>query len=113
MPRWKRGLIQAGRIGYDVARDVVDGSLTLHATSLVYTTLLSLVPLLAFSFSVLKSFGVHNAITPLLLNVLEPLGGRAEEVTRRIIEFVENMRVGVLGALGFARLDCCISDAED
>lgn len=104
MPRWKRGLIQAGRIGYDVARDVVDGSLTLHATSLVYTTLLSLVPLLAFSFSVLKSFGVHNAITPLLLNVLEPLGGRAEEVTRRIIEFVENMRVGVLGALGLGLL---------
>jgi membrane protein len=104
MPHWKRILFQAGRIAYDVTRDVVDGSLTLHATSLVYTTLLSLVPLLAFSFSVLKSFGVHNAITPLLLNVLEPLGGRAEEVTRRIIEFVENMRVGVLGALGLALL---------
>jgi membrane protein len=104
LPRWKATLLQAGRIAYDVARDIADGGLTLHATSLVYTTLLSLVPLLAFSFSVLKSFGVHNAITPLLLNVLEPLGERADEVTARIISFVENMRVGVLGAVGLGML---------
>lgn len=104
LPRWKLGLLQAGRVAYNVARDVADGSLTLHATSLVYTTLLSLVPLLAFSFSVLKSFGVHNAITPLLLNVLEPLGERADQVTQQIIGFVENMRVGVLGAVGLGML---------
>ena len=104
LPRWKAGLFQSGRIAYSVVRDVADGSLTLHATSLVYTTLLSLVPLLAFSFSVLKSFGVHNAITPLLLNVLEPLGERADEVTKQIIAFVENMRVGVLGAVGLGML---------
>ncbi len=104
LPRWKRLLVQSGRVAYNVARDVADGSLTLHATSLVYTTLLSLVPLLAFSFSVLKSFGVHNAITPLLQNILEPLGERADQVTQQIIAFVENMRVGVLGAVGLGML---------
>lgn len=104
MPRWRGRLVQAGRIAYDVVRDVVEGNLTLHATSLVYTTLLSLVPLLAISFSVLKSFGVHDFIQPFLLNVLAPLGNRADEVTGRIVGFVDNMRVGVLGAVGLGLL---------
>ena len=39
-------------------RDLAYGQLTLRATGLVFTTLLSLVPLLALSFSVLKAFGV-------------------------------------------------------
>ncbi|TVP61015.1 MAG: ribonuclease BN, partial [Halomonadaceae bacterium] len=35
------------RVAYAVGRDVAGGNLTLHAMSLVYTTLLSIVPLLA------------------------------------------------------------------
>lgn len=104
LPRWQAVLYRAGRILYDVVRDVADGNLSLHATSLVYTTLLSLVPLLAFSFSVLKSFGVHNFIEPILLSALEPLGERATEITNGIVEFVDNMRVGVLGAVGLGLL---------
>ena len=41
------------RNAYAVIRDIVSGQLTLRAMSLVYTSLLSVVPLLAFSFSVL------------------------------------------------------------
>jgi membrane protein len=70
----------------------------------VYTTLLSLVPLLAISFSVLKGFGVHNQIQPFLLNVLAPLGEKGVEITDTIISFVDNMRVGVLGAVGLGLL---------
>jgi membrane protein len=62
--------------------------------SLVYTTLLALVPLLAVSFSVLKGFGVHNQIEPLLLNFLKPMGERGVEVTSRIIGFVAVMTPG-------------------
>ena len=47
------------RTTYALVNDIRDGQLTLHAMSLVYTRLLSLVPLLALSFSVLKGFGVH------------------------------------------------------
>jgi membrane protein len=72
--------------------------------SLVYTTLLSLVPLLAISFCILKGFGVHNQIEPMLLSLLEPLGSKGAEFTARIIEFVDNVKVGVLGSLGFAML---------
>ncbi|MDO9220604.1 MAG: hypothetical protein Q7T90_06210, partial [Thiobacillus sp.] len=55
-------------------RDIAGERLNLRAMSLVYTTLLSLVPLLAVSFSVLKAFGVHNAARPALLSLLAPLG---------------------------------------
>jgi len=85
-------------------RDLSSGDLTLRAMGLVYTTLLSLVPLLAVSFSVLKAFGVHNQAEPVLLRVLAPLGPRAEEIVTTVIGFVENMRVGVLGSLGLAML---------
>ena len=53
--------------------------------SLVYTTLLSLVPLLAVSFSVLKGFGVHNQLEPLLAQFLAPLGEQGTEITTNVI----------------------------
>lgn len=85
-------------------REYDEGGLALHATSLVYTSLLSLAPLLAVSFSVLKAFGVHNQLEPFLLEVLSPLGEKSEEITRTIIGFVESISVGVLGMLGFLTL---------
>jgi membrane protein len=104
LPRWRGASLRAARIAYAVVRDLREGQLTLRAMSLVYTTILSLVPLLAISFSVLKGFGVHNQIEPLLLNLFAPLGDKGVEVAERIVGFVENMKVGVLGSLGFLLL---------
>jgi membrane protein len=81
-----------------------EDDLSLRATSLTYSTLLSLVPFLAVMFSVLKAFGVQHAIEPLLVHALEPLGPNASELTNRIIDFVAKMQVGVLGAVGVAML---------
>jgi membrane protein len=103
-PVWQAKGLQALRLIYVVARDLLDGQLTLRAMSLVYTTLLSIVPLLAVSFSVLKAFGVHNQIEPLVLRLLAPLGAKGVEISSRIIEFVENVKAGVLGAVGLAFL---------
>jgi len=104
MPKLQRTLIQALRITHLVVRDFLDGMLTLQAMSLVYTTLLSIVPLLAVSFSVLKGFGVHNQVEPMLLNLLQPLGEQGVEITEKIIGFVDNIKAGVLGSLGLALL---------
>lgn len=92
------------RLAYVVVRDIAEGQLTLRAMSLVYTTLLSFVPLLAVSFSVLKAFGVHNQVEPLLQNFLAPLGDKGEEISRNVITFIDNIKVGVLGAVGLALL---------
>ncbi|MBK8176484.1 MAG: YihY family inner membrane protein [Rhodospirillales bacterium] len=101
---WRRTGIQALRIAYAVARDNTTGRLGLHAASLVYTSTLSLVPILALGFSVLKGFGIHYRFEPLLLQALSPLGGQASRVTDQIMEFVDKMDVGVLGVVGVAAL---------
>lgn len=93
-------LIQTLRVLYGASRDLSSGLLSLRAMGLVYTTLLSLVPLLAVSFSVLKGFGVHNQLKPALTNLLEPLGEKGLLVSQQIISFVDNMKVGVLGSIG-------------
>jgi membrane protein len=85
-------------------REYREGGIRHRAMSLVYTSLLSLAPLLAVSFSVLKAFGVHNEIEPLLLEMLAPLGDKAKEITGKVIGFVGNIQVGVLGFVGFLML---------
>ncbi|HJX17885.1 MAG TPA: YihY/virulence factor BrkB family protein [Acidiferrobacterales bacterium] len=100
----RRRLVHALRMVYAVGRDLAEGQLTLRAMSLVYTTLLSLVPLLALSFSVLKAFGVHNQVRPTLLALLAPMGEKGVEITNQVIGFVDNIKVGVLGALGLGLL---------
>ena len=85
----RRVLIVGVRLIVVLLRDLVNGQLNLRAMSLVYTTLLSLVPLLAVSFSVLKGFGVHNQIEPALLGFLAPLGPKGIELSNNIIGFVE------------------------
>ena len=100
----RRRLVHWARMLYAVGRDLGEGQLTLRAMSLVYTTLLSLVPLIALSFSVLKGFGVHNQVRPVLLAFLEPLGEKGIQITDQVIGFVNNIKVGVLGALGLGLL---------
>jgi len=100
----RRFAVFMSRVVYVLIKELMGGQLNLRAMSLVYTTLLSIVPLLAVSFSVLKGFGVHNTIEPLLYNLLSPLGPNGVEITEKIISFVENVKVGVLGSVGFALL---------
>jgi len=100
----RRYLVFVFRVLHLLVKELMGGQLNLRAMSLVYTTLLSIVPLLAVSFSVLKGFGVHNRIEPLLYNLLEPLGPNGVEITDRIIGFVENVKVGVLGSIGIVLL---------
>lgn len=103
-PTWQNVLIHTARIAHGLNREMARGELTLRAMGLVYTTLLSLAPLLAVSFSLLKAFGVHNQIEPALNQLLTPLGDKAAEVTANVVTFVDRMGVTVLGSLGLAVL---------
>lgn len=101
---WKRKLLLFLRGLQLLISDLLEGHNKLYAMGLVYITILSLVPLLAVMFSVLKGFGVHNQLQPLLLNLLEPLGEKGVEITTTILSFVDNIKVGVLGAVGLGLL---------
>jgi len=109
---WGRGLDRYGlagrivagtlRILYAVLRDIVSAQLTLRSMSLVYTTLLSVVPLVAFSFAVLKGLGVHRDLEQRLYTFLEPLGDKGVEITDQLMTLVNNVNGSVLGGIGLA-----------
>jgi membrane protein len=108
---WGNGLTRFGLPGrvaagvlrnlWAVLRDIASGQLNLRAMSLVYTTLLSVVPLIAVSFSALKAFGVHEDIEPHLYGFMEPLGPKGVEITDYIMNLVNNVNSNVLGGIGF------------
>jgi len=101
---WHAFSIRAARTLWAVISDLNVGHLNLRAMSLVYTTILSIVPLLAVSFSVLKGFGVHEQLETAMMKSLLPLGEQGVVIGIRIIEFVDNVKAGVLGSLGLALL---------
>lgn len=102
--RVKAFVVKALRVLYLFAAEFSDEQLALRSMSLVYTALLSLVPLLAVSFSVLKAFGVHAKLLIVLYYFLEPLGDKGVDLSMKIIEFVENVKVSVIGAFGLSAL---------
>lgn len=96
--------IKALRLIYVIVKCFSEEQLILRAMSLVYTTLLSFVPLLAVSFSVLKAFGVHTRFLIFLYYFLEPLGDSGVDLSMKIIGFVENVKISVLGSIGLSAL---------
>jgi membrane protein len=92
------------RFAYALLRDFFHGDLTLRAMSLVYTTMLAIVPLLAFAFSLVKTFGLHRELEPMLRGFLAPLGPRAGELSGQIITFVDNVSGFALGSISIAIL---------
>jgi membrane protein len=94
------------RLRYPAAlvRDWLNGELNIRAMSLAYTTLLSLVPLMVFSFAILKGLGARGDLKFLLREFFRPLGGAATQLTESVLQFVQNMRGELLGAIGLAFL---------
>ncbi len=93
-------------IRYPIAllRDWLRGEITVQAMSLAYTTLLSLVPLMVFSFSILKGLGARGDLRFLLQQFLKPLGNASDQLAETIMQFVTNMRGDVLGTIGLCFL---------
>jgi membrane protein len=89
---------------YALLRDLGRGDLGLHTMSLVYSTLFATVPVIAVAFSVLKAFGYHRELEPMLFEFLRPLGVQGYELTQSIMGFVENVQGTILGTVGFAFL---------
>ena len=93
------------RYPYAVLRDLSRGQINLRAMSLVYTTLLSVIPLLAFTFAVLKIFGARRDLEPIVFEFFRPLGTvAAQELTTRVLQFAGRVSSGVVGSVGLALL---------
>jgi len=94
---WRRFLLNQGQIMTLVVRGFIADGCMLRASALTFTTLLSLVPLLALMFSVLKGLGVQNNLAPLLLQNLAVGDGT---VVTKIVEYINNTNVARLGTFG-------------
>src|SRR6267142_2723850 len=99
------GSLRVLRYPYAVVRDLWRGEINLRAMSLVYTSLLSLIPLLAFSLAILKVFGGHRDLEPIVYELFRPVGGAAAtELTTRVVQFASHVSSGVVGSVGLALL---------
>jgi membrane protein len=97
-------LLRVLRYPFAILRDLSRGQVNLRAMGLVYTTLLSLVPLLAFSFAILKAFGSHRDLEPVVYEFFRPVGRSATQLTAQVMEFADNVSGGILGSVGLALL---------
>jgi membrane protein len=92
------------RYPYAVLRDLSRGQINLRAMGLVYTTLLALIPLLAFSFAVLKIFGARHDLEPIVREFFLPLGSTAAQtLTTQVLQFASRVS-NVVGWVGLALL---------
>lgn len=104
-PGLPAAVVRVLRYPYAVVRDLLRGEINLRAMGLVYTTLLSLIPLLAFAFAILKAFGAHRDLQPIVYDFLRPMGEPgAQEITSRVMGFVNRVSSGLVGSVGFAVL---------
>jgi membrane protein len=102
--RWAR-LVRGLRYPYAVVRDLARGDISLRAMGLVYTTLLSLIPLAAFSFAILKIFGARGDLRPVLSEAFSALGPTGDaDVTSHLMQFANSVSGGIVGSVGFALL---------
>jgi membrane protein len=93
-------VLRVARYPAALIRDWLRGEITVRAMSLAYTTLLSVVPLLVFSFAILKSLGARGDLKFIISQFFAPMGGAADQLTESVLQFVRNMRSDLLGAIG-------------
>lgn len=89
------------RLIYRLIESVSKEKIRTQSQALAYTTILSIVPFMAVSFSILKSFGVYQNFVPTLNKIFDAIGIQDQQLTSTLIGFVENVQVGLLGSIGF------------
>ena len=104
LTRFKRLIQGLIKMVLMVARDFIEKLVKLQAMALAFKTLLSLAPLLAVVFVILKGLDVHNRMEPALAEALAPLGEKGQEITAHLIGFVDKMSAGTLGSVGLVTL---------
>jgi membrane protein len=102
----KAVLSKAKQIARDTQFVINDAQLFITASSLAYTTILSMIPLLALSFVIFRAFGglekLYETLEPAILSNLSQ--GTSEDVMVKLKGFINNVSAGTIGAGGFLGL---------
>ena len=119
LPRGRRLVNHWLRVGYLATRGFHEDACLIRASALTYITVLSLVPLLAFSFAVAKGMGFYQDLLrgsiepfldrtfgpqqtgPAMLPEAQPQGAQAMRgAIQQVLNFVDGTQVSGLGAVG-------------
>jgi membrane protein len=95
-----RALATVLRYLYGMLRDVFSNELSLRAMSLVYTTLLSIVPLLGVSFALAKGFGMVERLEEMFKQGFTQLGPDGAEIAQNMLDMAKNINGKAIGAIG-------------
>jgi membrane protein len=90
------------RVGHLLFRGYVDDDLTIHASSLTFVTLTSLVPILAVGFALIKGFGMgaeHMASVSQMAWFME-MPVQWQEFVQKILDIVNTTNFSALGWIG-------------
>ena len=87
--------------GRSLVMKFMDDRCTTLASALAFSSMLSIIPFLAIVFAVLKALDVHMTMAPLLLS---NLAAGSQEIVARILRYINNTKVGSLGAVGLLTL---------
>lgn len=110
MPRYpkhvKKHVDNAVGFGREFWSEIQRAQVFMAASSLAYTTILSLIPLLAVSFAIFQVFGglhkIYDLIEPFILSNLAE--GVSDQVTATIEQFIDNVHSKTVGVGGLVAL---------
>jgi membrane protein len=94
----QRTILNTGRT---LVAKFIDDRCTTLASALSFSSMLSIVPFLAIVFAILKALDVHTTLAPMLLS---NLAAGSQEIVAGILRYIDNTRVGSLGAVGLVTL---------
>ena len=90
----------------DTTQQMKQAQLLMVASSLAYTTILSIIPALAVSFAIFQAFGgmekLYETIEPIVLSNLAQ--GASKEVISILHQFIDNAHTGAIGVGGLIGL---------
>ena len=102
LPWWKDLWFGLCRFGYLFFSGITKNRTAIRATALAYTTLLSIVPVIAVMMAFTKAFGgfakIETLLEPIILDNLTE--GSGEIVRKYLINFSHNLNAGTLGLVG-------------
>jgi membrane protein len=101
LSRARAFLLRQTQVALLVVRDFQADRCLLRASALTYVTLLSIVPVFALMFSLLKGLGVQNTLEPI---ILKEIAIGSEQIVTEIIRYINNTHVGRLGTVGLITL---------
>lgn len=104
LSRMRRLGLSAVRIVHLVFKGFRDNDCPLHASALTYSSLMSIVPVLALAFSVVRGLNAGERIEQKIVASVTTLPPQFQEIVLRILEYVHRTDFATLGGVGLVLL---------